>query len=359
MQRHEIDCLGAAPLGRARPKRTGMALGALLAALTLGPRLGAGAEPTAPSGAQPSEAEKAAARQLFGQGKALESKAEWGEALETFEKVANVIMTPQVRYHLALCHANLGHMVEAINGFELAIQEAKVAGDKAKDVTENAPKRLEELRERVGYVRVNVVGKIRSSQILIDGRPLARALLDADIPLNPGAHTLEVEGGGASAQKRELQIEKQTTAEVELQIDDQEPASKPAQGSPDGPSTTLVPAADTDSRVAAYVVGAAGLALLAGGGVFWGLRESTISEIRNTCNGSDEGCDPGLKDKADLGKTYTTVGRVLFPVGGTALAAAVVLWFVLAPPEDDSSAPSESALRVLPTPSGIQVFGTF
>ena len=272
MQRRHASRLGPPPLGRARLLRAGMALGALLAALTAGPGLGRSAEPTSPSGAQPSEAEKAAARQLFGQGKVLETKGQWDEALEIFDKVAKVITTPQVRYHVALCHSNLGHMVEAINGFELAIQEAKAAGDKAKDVLDNAPKRLAELRERVGFVRINVIGKIRSSQITIDGRPLALALLDADIPLNPGAHTLEVVRDGTSVQKHELQIEKQTTAEVELQIADPDPAPKPAPGAPDGASAPATPEADSGSQVAAYVVGATGLLLLAGGGVFWGLR---------------------------------------------------------------------------------------
>ena len=349
--------------------RTALAFGVLLAGLGPGARSARGAEPAAAGASEPSEEEKAAARQLFTQGLALEKKNQWDEALASFDKVAKVIMTAQVRYHVALCHANLGHMVEAINGFEVAIQEAKIAGDKGRDVAENAPKRLEELRARVGYVRIKVRGKIRTSRILIDGRPLAVALVDSEIPLNPGSHALEVETAGSVADRHTLQIEKQTTAEIELRIDDPEPPAAPAAGPrTESPATPPPPAADEGNpQVAAYVVGATGLLLLGGGGLFWGLRESTISDVRGHCDGNDGNCDPSFKSQADLGQTYTTLGRVLFPVGGTALAAGVVLWFVLAPSdsaapaatESEPAASSESAVRVLPTLGGVEVLGSF
>jgi hypothetical protein len=359
MERHSIP----APVRtRCAPApRVGLGLALLLAALTLGPAPASSGAPPAAAASEPTDAEKAAARQLFNDGLALEKKASWEEALATFEKVSKVIMTPQVRYHMALCHANLGHMVEAINGFELATQEAKLAGDKARDVTENAPSRLAELRERVGYVRIKITGQVRTSRILIDGRPLALALIDTDLPLNPGAHLLEVETGGVIADKRDLQIERQTTAEVELRIDDPEPAPAPSAGTgAEVPTEPAPPGADEgDPQIPAYAVGAAGLLLLAGGAVFWGLRESTVADVRDSCNGDDAGCDPALQDKADLGQSYTTVGRVLLPVGGTALAAGVVLWFLLAPSEGDGPTTTEVAARVLPTPNGVVVVGRF
>ena len=72
--------------------------------------------------------ELARARQVFNDGKLLEDKQAWDLALERFRAVARVKMTPQVRFHIALCEENLGRLVQAIKGFELAAEEARAAG---------------------------------------------------------------------------------------------------------------------------------------------------------------------------------------------------------------------------------------
>src|SRR5262249_8394659 len=47
-------------------------------------------------------------RQVFNEGRQLEEKDHWAEALDKFKEVATTKMTPQVRFHIALCEEKLG-----------------------------------------------------------------------------------------------------------------------------------------------------------------------------------------------------------------------------------------------------------
>lgn len=332
----------------------------LLAAVPGTPRAQPVESPAASAG-EPTDAELAAARELFKEGLALEKKGQWEQALGLFDKVANVKLTPQVRYHRALCHEKLGRLVEALNGFELALHEAKNLGSTAADVTENAPPHIAALREQVGFVRLHAAGKVRTSRILLDGKPVLAALLDTDIPLDPGPHVVEVERGGTIASRHELQIEKQTTAELALPIDDPEQTPATATTAPTGPAAPAEPGDSSLAQLPAYLVGGAGLVMVGLGGLFWGLRESTISDVQAGCHDPENyrGCDPDLQATADQGETYTLLSRIFWPVGGAALATGIVLWFVLDPAEGSDGTASTSALRVAPTPGGLQLSGRF
>jgi hypothetical protein len=308
---------------------------------------------------EPTAEELAAARQVFNDGLDLEKKEQWADALAKFALVAKIKMTPQVRYHLARCHERLGRLVDALNGYELAAQEAKAMGDKARDVLENAPPRAAELRSRVAHVRIQVTGTVRSSRILLDGRAVSLALVDTLIPVDPGAHRIEVRRGADVTAERELQLAAAASETVALTIDDPVPSPPPTASTAPPPPPPPPP---PPSRVPAYATAGAGAALLVGGGVLWGLREATIAAIRETCTGEDTGCDPAFEPTEELGRTYTTVSYVLFGVGGAAVATGVVLWLVLAPPEDTAASGARAPLvrvGLAPSPGGATLLGGF
>lgn len=314
---------------------------------------------------EPTEEELAAARQLFKEGLALEKRKQWRQALAKFEKVAKVKLTPQVRFHTALCQEHLGRFVEAINGFELAEQEARAVGPKARQVEVNAPKRAAALRDRIGFVRITVTGTIRTSKILLDGKPVSEGLVDTDIPLDPGAHTISVDSNHETVFERDITIKAQQLETIELPIDDPEPPPEPPPGPPDsGPDQVAPTPVDQPSRTPAYVVGGLGIAVGVTGGIFWILAQTTIEEVRPTCTKEDTRCDLDKQGLAEAGETYATVGNILVPIGGAALAAAIVLYFVYAPnddssDDDDDAEEPEPELAVVPTPTGLQIVGTF
>lgn len=338
------------------------------AALGLGP-VAAHAQPAdeAPAAPEPTKEELAAARQLFKEGLALEKRDEWGRALENFERVGRVKMTPQVRFHVALCHEHLGRFVDAINGFELAVQGAKLAGDKAMRVVENAPKRAAALRERIGFVHLTVSGTIRSSKILLDGKVVSEALVGTEIPVDPGTHVIEVETAGEIAFREEIEISKQQLVDLELPIDDPEP---PPDVGPDPtgdvpPGQVTPPVDEGVGTWPAYLIGGVGLAAAAAGGIMWGLGSASIADIREGCEAkNDKLCDPQDRETMDLGTNYYTAGNILVPVGGGLVAAGVVLLIVLTAtdgPDDAETADDaeEPEIAIVPTGTGVQLVGTF
>ncbi len=111
-------------------------------------------------------------RQVFSDGRQLEDKGHWAEALEKFKEVAGAKMTPQVRFHIALCEENLGKLVSAIRGFDLAAAEATAAGSSAVEVPSAAKQHAEALRARIAKLQIDVSGKLTTSKILLDDTAL-------------------------------------------------------------------------------------------------------------------------------------------------------------------------------------------
>ncbi|MCA9622350.1 MAG: hypothetical protein KC731_25170 [Myxococcales bacterium] len=333
----------------------------LVALATLAPPALAQDEEEPPAAKEATPEELAAARALFVEGKALETEGKWDEALARFETVAKVKMTPQVRFHIALCHENVGRWVDAVNGFELAEQEARAAGDLARDVFENAPKRAEALRKRVAHVTIRVEGEVRTSKLFIDDKEVSLALAGTTIPIDPGDHVLQVRRGDEVIESRDLSFAEAESQEVELEIHDPQPP-------PPDPEPKVVPKPDVPPVIPdepppqwiAYVVAGAGAASLGLSGVFFGLRQSRLAKIE--CETDDfKQCDPAFKADADAAQTFHVGSLVTLGVGITAVAAGVGLWFLLWPDDDpDPTATGARAeVRVVPTPGGIVVQGRF
>jgi hypothetical protein len=68
------------------------------------------------------------ARAQFQQATELEQAGNWAAALQQFREVGQVRMTPQVRFHIAVCEEKLGRLVAALGGYELALAEADAVG---------------------------------------------------------------------------------------------------------------------------------------------------------------------------------------------------------------------------------------
>lgn len=321
-------------------------------ALVLGAALAA---PTT-SFAQATPEELAAARQLFNEGKELEKQKSYDAALEKFKKVAGVKMTPQIRFHIALCEENLGHLVEAINGFELAADEAKRAGSTATEVAENAPKRAEGLRERVPTLQLTVAGKVLTSKILLDSAPLAAALLGVATPIDPGDHAVEVQdAAGKVTFHKDLKIEERAREHLEIEVNDVEAAPVPTDTAP------IAPPSAPRSRAPVFIAGGVGVASLIASGVFFGLRAGTLATASASCKDpvNYTGCKDTPEARAAIasGQTDSTVSAITLGVGLAGLGAAGILWFVTSPKKVVD--PPKAGVTLVPTGPGVELRGTF
>lgn len=311
---------------------------------------------------EPSGEELLAARQLFEEGQTLEQAGDWQGALGVYERVAQVKLTPNVRYKIARCHEELGRLVEAVNGYDLAAQEAKTSGKTAEKVLKNAPKRAADLRKKLGQIEIHIEGELRTSRVLIDGKSIAPVLLATAIPVDPGPHVVQLETAGSVAFEQDVDLGKGELATVDIEVHDPEPAPEPPPQPLPPPPQSALPADDpADPHVPAYVVGSLGLASLAAAGAMWGLREAAVSEVRDTCDANDSHCDPSLVGTADLGYSYQNAAFALLGVGGAALTTGVVLFFVLEPEEVASSdTPSKrTSVELGLAPTGLRLCGSF
>jgi hypothetical protein len=143
--------------------------------------------------AQPTAAELSTARQLFSEGLKAEDKSKWLEALALFERVKAIVVSPAVYYHVAVCHEQLGHMVEALNAFELAIQEAERKRDTA--ALEEARDHVTKLRPKIANLTINLPADAEEAQITLDDRPINAALAGTSMLIDPGQRHLVVTAG--------------------------------------------------------------------------------------------------------------------------------------------------------------------
>lgn len=313
----------------------------------------AGALSAAPAGAQTAE-ELAAARQTFAEGKDLEKKHAWSEALEKFQKVASVKMTPQVRFHIALCEENLGKLVSAMRGFELAAEEARLAGSSAAEVAQNAPGRAEALKKRIGTLQITSSGRVLTSKILVDGVPLGATALGAEVPIDPGKHVVEVrDKDGNGTFKKEVEIAEKSAEKVVVTVDDPDPSAKPPE--------VVVPPPPPPSRAPVFIAGGIGAASLIASGVLYGLRANTITDVLGTCKDTEKltGCDPNLKETAETGRMYSTLSGVFLGVGIAGAVATGILIFVTNPKKQPQASLPKASLLVGPGAAGLAFDGVF
>lgn len=296
--------------------------------------------------AQPTEAELAAARNLFEEALALEDAGRWDQALERVKKVAAVKTTAAVRFHLALCNEKLGHLVVAFNEFGRAEAEAAAEGSPdAQRIESNSRKHAADLKARIPTLIVRLPSGLGDARVRIDGAPVGAALFGTPIPLDPGAHVVDVDAAGQAPFSQRVELEERARDRV---VD-----------------VVLVPRAEDEplgSRPSAspwpWITLGIGAASLAGAGVMYGLRASAISDLDAACAPARSQCPDDKSDLHQRGKTYNLAGNVLLGVGVVALGTSVAL-FVLTPARSSPSASGGVAAEVVVSAGTLGLRGTF
>lgn len=167
-----------------RPRATALLLVALAVAIAIAIALSPRRARAEGPAAEPTAAELATARRLFGDALAAEDQGRCAEAIPIYQRVARIAVSPVLYLRLGICSEALGHLVEALNAFELAAQEAEKKRDA--DVGKEARARLAALRPRVARLAVHLPDDAAGVEILIDDRPVSAALAGAPILVDPG-----------------------------------------------------------------------------------------------------------------------------------------------------------------------------
>lgn len=297
--------------------------------------------------AQSSSEDKAAADSLFRDGRSLVQQGKYGEACPKLAASQRLDPAIGTLLNLGDCYVRTGQTASAWASFNHAEIMARSANDKIR--AQEALQRAKALEPTLSRLVIEVPATSRADGIEVrrDRAALEPALWGSAIPVDPGAHAIQVTATGREPWSKTIEVEAKpgvTTVTVP------ELVPVPVTWSPAGGAQNEVDGkrASTWSgqRTAGLFVGGAGIVGIAIGAGFGGLAISKNSDSTAHCRPDEPNvCDAdGVALRADA-EVAANVSNVGFILGGAALVAGVIL-FVTAPSGDDDRAEAGFELRM-------------
>jgi hypothetical protein len=268
------------------------------------------------------------ARAQFQQGLALETAGDWSGALDLFQQVALVKLTPQVRFHIGLCEEHLGHLAAALGDYELAAHEADEA--KVAEVSAQVASRRDELKARIPQLTIVRGSGAEAALVSLDGVSLGATSIGVKLPVDPGPHTIDARASGFKPFRTTVEMAERESKKVELKLDavptpstDAEPTARASSSAIDSAGEEPAP-----SNVLPFVIGGAGVASLGAGVVFLLLRQHAITTLDGECTlPPGHQCPASAQSTYDQGKTYSLLANVTLGVGAAGIGVGTVLFF--------------------------------
>jgi len=262
-------------------------------------------------------AELKKARAQFQQATELEQAKNWTAALQAFREVGQVRMTPQVRFHIAVCEEGLGRLVAALGGYELALADAdKVGPDFKGEVEENVNK----LRARIPKLVIERGAGANAAAIELDGVAVGDSSVGVEVPLDPGPHAVTAKAPNRKPFEASVTLTEEQTTHLEVKLEELPPELLRTGGGPPPPEKP-------PSKVVPFVIGGVGVASLIGSGVLFGLRQSTLKELEDACGSDGKHCPQSKQSRYDDLKFYHYGAEVTLGVGIAAVGTAGALLF--------------------------------
>lgn len=317
--------------------------------------------------AAPAQAQDAAelsqARAKFQQALELKQAGNWPAALRLLREVGQVRMTPQVRYHIAICEEKLGKLVAALGGYELALADAQGMHP---DFVAEVKASVDDLRARIPKLVIERGVGGEAAAIELDGVSLGSSSIGVEVPVDPGPHTLSAKAPGRRPFSETITIGEEETQTVTIglaALESDEPTVNEGSAAGAGPATPREPR----FGVLPYVFGGVGAAGLLASGVFFVLHQNTVSGLDERC--PDQDCSrlsPAEREDArsDHGaaRTQEVVMWSTLGVGVAALGTGVALYLLDQKPNQEVvQLPHGLALRpdAPRAQAGLSLIGTF
>jgi hypothetical protein len=310
---------------------------------------------TSPALAAPDQEELSKARARFQQATELEQAGNWAAALQQFREVGQVRMTPQVRYHIALCEEKLGKLVAALGGFELALSEAESLGP---DFRKEVEEKTNALRERIPKLVIERGEGAEAATIELDGIALGASSIGIEVPLDPGPHQVSARAVGYDVYAETVEVPEKEIKRVTVTLN--KTAVESAQGEGNAGATAPAAPPPHPSRVVPYAIGIGGGVLLVSSGVFYLMRQSQINTLDSLCPDRSS-CPVTLSaderrtvaDSKSKLNTYNALS-IITAVGGVAAIGVAVGLIVLEPKPPK---PATAGLWINPAAPGADVGG--
>ena len=309
-----------------------------------------------------SAAELERGRDLFWQALSLEVAGDWAGALSKLQQVAQVKITPQVRFHLARCKEQLGRLTEALGDYRLAEYEASKSNAVELGEIRQARQILE---RRVPRLVVDVSQGLRDATVELDGIALGDSRLGKATPTNPGDHLLVVRMPDGQSFVKRVTVAEASTAKVKLTAPPgfvyMPTRIRPAKVAPQRPSSQ-----ESGTRRVpdwAYVAGGIGAAGLVSASIFWYVRAKAIDELNTGCSAQNV-CPSKLRNTQSRGEVASIAAPIALGIGVLGLGTAaygIFLWPKQSQPQTDSGVSNRMRLIIDGDSqfAGVRVLGAF
>jgi tetratricopeptide (TPR) repeat protein len=321
--------------------------------LTVAMALCAGASATWAQGG----ASKAAAEQLFQEGRALMQKGQYEEAIVKFHASLDLDPGSGTQGNLALCYERVGKLASAWGHYREAAVRAEREGNAARARVARAQAAAIQPRLPRLLIRLSSRDVPAGLHVTRDGTQLPASVLGAAVYVDPGEH--EVTATIPGHERFSLRVKLSESEERVVEIPPLAPAlqARPATGpGAAGARATAGEARELSAphdpgrarRIAGLTVGGAGLLAVA---VSLGVGATAVSTWdeafeSGACNADTLVCTPEGQEQTDTARSRARLSNILLGAGVAAVAAGAVLYFT-AP-----RAPEKRSARIVPFTGG-------
>jgi hypothetical protein len=205
---------------------------------------------------EPTPAQLREARELFARAVKAEKAGDWDAALQAVAHVAQIKVTPGIRFHLALAEEKTGRLVAALADYAMA--EKQATDENNRDVLAALREPIAALQARVPRLVVKAPPDVERLEVSLDGKVLAPGLYAAEMPVDPKPHTVEARAPGKKPFTQTVASQERDTKTVDIVLEDEAkigPAPAPpvplaggAQTPPPPPVTPPPPATSRRAR---------------------------------------------------------------------------------------------------------------
>jgi hypothetical protein len=164
-----------------------------------------------------SDADRAAARDLFNDGVQLQKDAKYNDALDRFSRSYSVFAAPTTALRIAQCKVSLGKLLEGAEGYR-ALANMQIPPNSPPaffEAQKTASTELSAVDPRIPRAKINVTpANVPGLTVTVDGQPMNVALVGASRPVDPGSHKVVANAPGYWQVEMAFEIKEKETKDV-------------------------------------------------------------------------------------------------------------------------------------------------
>jgi len=310
-----------------------------------------------------SATETAAARALAVDGLKLAQAGKCDEAIPKLDRAERIHHSAIVLSRLGECNVSVGKLVEGTEDLRKVLREPLPANPSPalSKAYEHAQIVLDSAKPKIAALTISVGNKSQPADLhlMVDGQAVPVALIDSELPADPGDHLVEATAPGFLKAMARVNLSTADKKTVTLKLETDPSAPVVAPHSSDAPTASVVPPApsvhhtpapegasapppvqqSSPSHAAAYVAWGMGVVGVGVGSAFGLIAMKDKHDIVQRC-GSDA-CTADSAQSLDNAKRSGNISTIAFGVGGVGLLLGTVLYFTVGGSSQEAGSLSE------------------